>query len=138
MALITTFVRTRLQLKLQHAKRMSLKSPRLDWKLLTDDGHRQEFHLVLLNHFALLDDPDNVDEVVCRMIKRDHEAYWDQVAEDPEQALSRHEYYRLYCTLRCLSGKSQPMTTSRKLIVPSCAQQLNACIVGMNYLMAST
>lgn len=42
----------------------------------------------MLNHFALLDDPDDMDEEVCRMIKRDHEAYWDQVAEDPIQALS--------------------------------------------------
>ncbi|RXN27393.1 hypothetical protein ROHU_020085 [Labeo rohita] len=44
---------------------------------------------------------------IRRMMKRDHEAYWDQVAHDLEEAASRHKYRTLYRTLRGLSGKSK-------------------------------
>ncbi|KAL0192339.1 hypothetical protein M9458_010635, partial [Cirrhinus mrigala] len=44
---------------------------------------------------------------IRKMMKRDREAYWDQVAHDLEEAASRHEYRTLYRTLRGLSGKSK-------------------------------
>ncbi|KAI2650200.1 putative 149 kDa protein [Labeo rohita] len=51
---------------------------------------------------------------IRRMMKRDREAYWDQVAHDLEEAASRHEYRTLYRTLRDLSGKSKSINDNIK------------------------
>lgn len=64
-------------------------------------AERKKGELVDLERYRLL------NQEVCRMMKRDRKAYWNQVAEDLEVASSRHDYPTLYCSLRRLSSKSK-------------------------------
>ncbi|RXN17951.1 hypothetical protein ROHU_026501 [Labeo rohita] len=75
--------------------------PWISEKCLDLVGERKKAKLVYFERYRQL----NWD--IRRMMKRDREAFWDQVAHDLEEAALRHEYRTLYRTLRGLSGKSK-------------------------------